>query len=209
MDEAKIRLSQKELELVSNTEWILTKNEVITKAKLLLGSVLDEQIKWLSHHKLTLPAEIKESSPKISKGENYRGLPYMVLDHPRLFDKEDVFALRTLFWWGNFFSTTLQLSGRYKRKFSDHIIHAYSFLAREGYTVSLGDDPWQHHFEAGNHIAVSNMKKAEFEKSIKEGKFIKLAQRVAIDQWNDATAILLRHFTELLKIIGNSQNEEL
>src|SRR6185369_14445953 len=111
MDEAKIRLSQKELELVSNTEWILTKNEVITKAKLLLGSVLDEQIKWLSHHKLILPSEIKESSPKISKGENYRGLPYMVLDHPRRFDKEDVFAIRTLFWWGNFFSTTLQLSG--------------------------------------------------------------------------------------------------
>ena len=202
MDEAKIRLSQKELELVSNREWILTKNEVINKAKLLLGNVLDQQIAWLSLHNLILPAEIKTSSPKISKGENYRGLPYMVLDHPRVFDKEDIFAVRTLFWWGNFFSTTLQLSGKYKRKFSENIIHAYSLLGKEGYSASVGNDPWQHHFEDGNYAVITQMKKAEFEKSVKEGKFIKIAHRVAIDRWNEAPAILARHFQQLMGIVG-------
>jgi len=56
-------------------------------------------------------------SPKISRGENYLGLPYLVLDYPRLFRPDAVLAIRTFFWWGHFFSSTLQLSGGYKTEF--------------------------------------------------------------------------------------------
>ena len=54
---------------------------------------------------------IVQSTPKIAKGENYLQLPYVLLDYPRCFDKENIFAIRTMFWWGNFFSITLHLSG--------------------------------------------------------------------------------------------------
>jgi hypothetical protein len=36
-----------------------------------------------------------------------------VLDYPRIFTEEDVFAFRTLFWWGNYLSFTLHLKGKY------------------------------------------------------------------------------------------------
>ncbi|HQW24051.1 MAG TPA: hypothetical protein PLI47_12175, partial [Bacteroidia bacterium] len=34
------------------------------------------------------------SSGKIFRGENYRGFPYVLLDCPRLFNRESVFAFR-------------------------------------------------------------------------------------------------------------------
>ena len=64
-----------------------------------------------------LPEEVLIQSPKISRGENYNGLPYVMLDYPRCFGKEDVFAMRTMFWWGNFFSITWHLKGKYSKEY--------------------------------------------------------------------------------------------
>ena len=113
MDRTKIRLSQEEEELVATADWILTKNRVIQKINQLLSNVQTSQQQFLQTC-TTLEKEVLASSPKISKGENYKGLPWLVLDYPRSFNKEEVFAIRTLFWWGNFFSVTLHLSGKYK-----------------------------------------------------------------------------------------------
>src|SRR5580700_4684754 len=104
MDEAKIRLSVEELELVENAEWILTKNRIIDKVQNLFG-ILAVKMKT-ELETISLPDEPLQTNPKISKGENYNGLPYVILDYPRLFSKENVFAIRTMFWWGNYFSVT-------------------------------------------------------------------------------------------------------
>src|SRR6266511_3807431 len=104
MNPAKIRLSAKEMELVTNADWILTKNGIIQKVKQLLSDLLLVQEDMLHKFRPFLPAETGMSPAKISKGENYKGLPYLILDHPRYFGKDNVFAIRTLFWWGHFFS---------------------------------------------------------------------------------------------------------
>src|SRR5688572_30593643 len=107
---AKIQLSTLELELVNNTEWILTKNGIIEKVKKLLHDIQMAQHEVLIAAQDQLPAEVLMPSPKISRGENYKGLPYLILDNPRFFDKQDIFAIRTMFWWGHFFSITLHVS---------------------------------------------------------------------------------------------------
>src|SRR5712671_4795594 len=114
MNSAKIRLSQAEMELVNNADLILTKNAILKKAYRLLGNLQVEQQKYIMLHPSGLPAKVSASTFKISKGENYKELPYLVLDYPRLFEQENIFAVRTMFWWGNFFSITLHLSGRHK-----------------------------------------------------------------------------------------------
>ncbi len=35
-----------------------------------------------------------------------------MLDYPRAFGRDSIFACRTFFWWGRFFSLTLHLAGR-------------------------------------------------------------------------------------------------
>ena len=83
--------------MVRNSQWLLTKNIIMQKAYLLFGEAaagLQALLAEDSAHASTyiLP------SPKIAKGENYLGLPYVILDYPRIFGKEDVFAFRTMFW---------------------------------------------------------------------------------------------------------------
>src|SRR4051812_7539492 len=112
-DATKITLSDKELSLVKNVEWILTKQMIIQKVyDLFAGGVETIRSAVINSH--SLPDNVRLSVPKIYKGENYLQLPYVIMDYPRCFDKEDIFAIRTMFWWGNFFSITLHLSGIYK-----------------------------------------------------------------------------------------------
>ena len=131
MSKAKIRLSKQELQLVTNADWILTKNGIIKKVQSLFGSLEQEMTTCLKDHAGQLPHEVINIHSKISKGENYEGLPYLILDCPRYFKGENIFAIRTMFWWGNFFSITLQLSGVYKNKFEKKIIEAFNELKKE------------------------------------------------------------------------------
>ena len=161
MDTAKIRLSSEEEALVATADWILTKNRVIQKINLLLSTVQTSQQQLLQPIAI-FGDEILKSSLKISKGENYKGLPWLVLDYPRYFNKEDVFAIRTLFWWGNFFSITLHLSGNYKTKYEKRIIDSFESLKREYFSVCINEDQWEHHFETTNYLPVHDLNSSEF-----------------------------------------------
>jgi hypothetical protein len=198
MDATKIRLSPEEAALVLNPGWILTKNRIITKVKNLLEQIQEEEQNYVVAHS-SLPAEVTSIPPKISKGENYKGLPYVILDFPRCFNKEDVFAIRTMFWWGHFFSITLQLSGKYKS------INAQSFdiLIKNGYFICINDDPWEHHFEAGNYVAVESLSPKQFEDIIQSHPFIKLAKKIQLSEWDNVQDDTIETFRQLLSLCSN------
>lgn len=199
MDATKIRLSAKEAELVLNADWILTKNEILKKGKHLLEAVMEDQLKIIPFFKF-LPAEIIRPSPKISKGENYKGLPYLILDHPRYFDNKNIFAIRTMLWWGNFFSTTLHLSGKYKRSYEPALSSSWSSL-KENYYCCINDDPWEHHFEKDNYVAIEEISEATFKKIIAERSFIKLARKHSLHEWDNAIQKLTTDFKIFLKTL--------
>ena len=110
MNRAKVQLSEEELQLVQNAEWLLTKNRIISKVYEMFGSLADEYRATIVN-KRGLAEDVLKPAPKIFKGENYQGLPYVMLDYPRSFGKEDTFAVRTMFWWGHYFSITLHRLG--------------------------------------------------------------------------------------------------
>ena len=200
MDVTKIRLSPEEEELVATADWILTKNRVIQKISLLLSSVQTSQQQVLQTC-TTLEKEVLTSSPKISKGENYKGLPWLVLDYPRLFNKEDVFAIRTLFWWGNFFSVTLHLSGKYKVQYEKRIIDSFELFRADGFSFCINEDQWQHHFEASNYVPLCDTGPLQFQEIIENGLFIKLAKKIPLEQWNGVEKKLLEFFSQLVNAL--------
>src|ERR1700741_5135925 len=114
---AKVTLSPNELELVNNAGWILTKNAIIGKVYTLFGQLSEGYREELEKHPLLSMEGVDMRSPKISKGEQYEGLPWVILDHPRYFTTTDTFAIRSFFWWGKFCSITLQLSGIFCEKY--------------------------------------------------------------------------------------------
>jgi hypothetical protein len=179
----KIQLSKFEQDLVMNADWILTKNAIMEKMKVLLQECLDLQIELLNTQKALLPSEIFHTSPKISKGENYKGLPWLMLDHPRHFNKESVFAIRTLFWWGRYFSITLHMSGHYKDLFAKKINRAFESLSAQRFYCCVSANEWEHHFDEDNYKLVDQCNEEEFQEIIDEKKFIKLSVRIDLHEW--------------------------
>jgi len=84
---ANVKLSDAEMKLVTDASFILTKNHIINKVYHLFGelSTIFETIAKQQH----LPEDILQVSPKISRGENYESLPWVMLDYPRYFKQED------------------------------------------------------------------------------------------------------------------------
>ena len=200
MDTAKIRLSPEEEALIKRTDWILTKNNLLGKVNHLLSELQSRQVLALQGIP-GISKEIVSSSPKISKGENYKGLPWLILDYPRLFSKESFFAIRTLFWWGNFFSTTLHVSGNYKDAYLQKIVGSFAHLQEQKFCVCINKEEWQHHFEKDNYRCVEELSLSTFEAIAHHGSFMKLAKKISLDEWNDADAKMLEMFIQLVQIL--------
>lgn len=219
MNAAKIRLSPPEMELLLNADWILTKNRVLDKAREMMGRLRGFQEEILEENwNGTFPDRVLQSGAKITRGENYQGLPWVVLDHPRLFSKEDVMAIRTLCWWGRSFSVTLQLAGHYKARYENAILPQFESLrARDGQAVPVPGDknyylcmhtsPWEHHFGEENYRAVDTLSRNEWEQTIREKPFIKIAKRIPLTAWEgpfDICDVLGWHYYSLLKLLAGS-----
>lgn len=202
MDATKIRLSPEETELVIRADWILTKNNILQKVMHLLGSVQSEQRHYLQSVSSKLPEDILQTSAKISKGENYHGLPYLILDQPKYFSKENIFAIRHLFWWGNFFSSTLHLSGNYKIMYEKKIIQTFHSLNEAGFFVCINPDQWEHHFEEGNFIPINKLTADQFEETIRNNSFIKLSQKIPLEEWDKAEEKLSGIFRQYISMLS-------
>ncbi|MBL0233344.1 MAG: hypothetical protein IPQ08_06735 [Chitinophagaceae bacterium] len=193
----KIRLSAEEKRLLQTERFILTKNRILQKAMLLFGELktaFDQQLNGID-----LP--VGTASAKISKGENYQGLPWIMLDHPRYFNKEETIAIRSFFWWGNFFSITLQLSGEAKQTAAPKIIQQFKKLRKGGYAICVNNDPWQHDMEKGNYRSLKKMKQKDFITLIEEKAFIKLAACIELKKWEKMKKPMTAKFSELVNFL--------
>ena len=200
-NKSKLMLSDEELQLVTSSEWILTKRIILDKVDILLGNLAVKQKAIIKKYKSILPIDVVASSAKISKGENYLQLPYRMLDYPRCFTGEHVFAVRTMFWWGNFFCVTILLSGNNKKVFENGYIAGNAKMENDGFFIGVNESPWHHHFEEDNYIALKNITKGEAEKIIQQKDFIKLAVRFPLQQWNDMPELLENAFIKLIGLL--------
>ncbi|MBS1665876.1 MAG: hypothetical protein JST58_00715 [Bacteroidetes bacterium] len=197
---AKIKLSKEELQLVQNAGIILTKNTIMQKVVSLFGILVEEMKDDLK--KRSLPEELIIVSPKISRGENYQGLPYVMLDFPRLFSKEEVFAVRSFFWWGNYFSITLHLHGEYKKRFAPSLLENISLLREKGFWICQSDDPWRHELSADNYTPLSVLDNDAIAQIIEEKPFLKISAKAGLSNWEEAAPILLRFYKDLLSVMA-------
>jgi hypothetical protein len=197
----KITLSAKELDLVCNIDWILTKHTIIDKVYTLFGTEAIKMQQVVMEELPSLAAIINLRNPKIAKGENYEKLPYVMLDYPRCFEKENTLAIRTMFWWGNFFSIHLQLEGIYKEAAAQKLYKKFELLKEREYAICIADDRWQHHFMDDNYLALKNCSKEKFLSIITEKSFIKIAKTLPLQQWNNAAIFIEESFLELTELL--------
>jgi hypothetical protein len=187
--------------LVTNAEWILTKQLIIQKVYELFAGQIDVIKNELTAAKVQLPLSAASSEPKIFKGENYQQLPYVMMDYPRLFNGSNVFAIRTMFWWGHFFSITLHIAGEHRNAVMESILAKKNLLYNAFY-IGVNEDQWQHHFEENNFISVKEAGTDILNKSILGKDFIKLALKYELEQWNQLPSLLAEGYREIAKLLA-------
>ena len=195
----KIVLSDKELALVQNGDWILTKHAIIQKVFALMNQsipVIDQFIS--SPCKVIRDMQIQ--MPKIFKGENYLSLPYVTLDHPRFFKQQNILAVRTMFWWANFFSITFHVAGEYKEIFGQKIIANYHKIPSSVF-FCIHEEQWHHHFAQDNYRPVKEFDANEMETLIKDKHFIKLALKFDLTSFDQMGELLTGGYKTIGEII--------
>ena len=200
-NQTKIGLSAKELELVINTDWILTKKIIIKKVIDLFGLLLLPMQQITTQHKSNLPDELHLKDPKIFKGESYKELPYVMLDYPRYFEKENTLAIRTLFWWGNFFSVSLQLSGEIKQKAIPNLMAAFLQMQNEDFWICINDHPWEHNFDNENYVPINRLSLEEFNSILNSKLFVKISKKMSLQQWDGIALFIEQTFNEMILIL--------
>lgn len=196
----KVELSKEELLLVTNTTFILTKNRIVQKAVELFGEI-NETYKLLVQNKAGLFASsVLAVSGKIYKGEQYRELPYVMLDYPRFFQHNDALAIRSLFWWGKFFSITLHLSGTCKIMYQEKILVHLTGDAKDWF-ICISESPWQHHFEEDNYLPAAHFSTKELSDIIFNKPFVKLAKKLPVEEWNHAAVYFKNMYAAILEMM--------
>jgi len=199
---AKLTLSAEERLLMMDTRFILTKNAVLEKVELLFGA-LSESIKQMVVDSGLANSSINILSPKIARGEQYQQLPWVMLDYPRLFTKTDTCAIRCFFWWGNYWTITLQLAGSYLNQYKDGIkAFVKDHLTDHDWYLSVGDDQWQHQLEPTVYKAHHFITDDYWQE---DRSYLKLVKKIPLEQWDDIFPLLEKNVFLLLSILKMHQ----
>lgn len=190
-------LTDREIEVISDTEFLFVKRSAINNIEILLNDSQEKLKAVFNNSKLSFPKKSAFTPGKISRGENYRGLPYLVLDYPALFLKDNIFAFRTMFYWGNFFSVTMHLQGKSLEHYRDTISHNYQDLLEKNIYVSVGDSPWEYLYDSDNYEQLSS----NHQDLIQNCSFLKFSKKIEIKDWNQLPEFAADFFKMMLKVL--------
>ncbi len=133
--------SPSELSVLHDKTFFEIKHAVMHKWEKFLSHLAENIHKWIQDTpNIRIPNEVKQTTPKISKGENYQGMPYMVLDYPRYFGKEDTCAFRNLLLWNRGLYSTWFFEGKY----IDYAIQIYAQHGTQSMYLHQNTDKWIH-----------------------------------------------------------------
>ena len=192
-----IDLSIDEFSLLSDPDILIRKKIIQNKIYKLLENTQTKIEVVLCQFEESLPANF--SHAKISQGENYLNLPYMVLDYPSVFSKQNTFAFRTMFYWGNFFSNTLHLQGEYLEKARQQLYAGSASLINSKTYMSTGETPWHYHYEADNYMPLTQ----ENCDKLLSDKFVKLSTKIELNNWQKLPELSANNLQKLMQIITN------
>ncbi|MEO6166451.1 MAG: hypothetical protein ABIO46_07065, partial [Chitinophagales bacterium] len=151
MEAAKIILSADELDALRDRSFFEKKKRITDKVYRQFANAINEANTLKIFSGIEFPPGTDFTGGKISKGENYLGLPYLLLDFPRNFKGDQLLAIRTMLWWGNFISSTLFVSGKEAITLQKPIISYLPDLVKMKCSICIHESPWLHHFENDNY----------------------------------------------------------
>ena len=190
-----VPIKKSDIHFLKDTGIFIQKKEV-TSAVISILERSRKSIKFeIEESGLVLPNDVDVIHGKISRGENYKGFPWIVLDYPKHFSKESILVCRTIFWWGNDISFTLLLQGKAFEKREKTILKNIFSLKKKQVLICVHENPWEHHFNKENYVLLDTLEAKQIKNLISEKSFVKLARKLPIAKVNQLPAFCRESFT--------------
>ncbi|MCB9205746.1 MAG: hypothetical protein H6610_07970 [Ignavibacteriales bacterium] len=174
-----MELSNTELNIINDKEFLLKKIVVIKKIQKLF-EILQRDLKGIvDSSEFIFHENVDVKYGKIFKGEDYKNLPYVVLDYPKLYSKENIFTFRTMFWWGNFYSSTFHLQGEIFNELKSKTIKNLQTSSFSNLYICVNKTPWEYHYNDSNYILLTS----ENISKIDQLPFLKLSKKFDLDNY--------------------------
>ncbi len=191
-------LSDKELSMIEDTDFLKSKINIISEILILMETTKNRLIEVVEKENIDFLSEPKFQKGRTFKGEYYRELPFVTLDFPNIFEKENVFAYRTMFWWGNVFSSTLHLQGKYLELHRAKLLSNFDMLLHQDIYICVGETPWEYHYGKDNYVKLS----LEHRDIIENSHFIKLSKRIPLEQIESVPQVSSSFFLYLVSVLS-------
>lgn len=174
-----IQFDDKESDLMYNTELFPLKRQVNQKIYTLFEQIKSGLKDTAQHKQFIFPTGTDSETGKISQGENYLSYPWVILDFPKLFNKHEIFAFRTLFWYGHYFSFSLVLAGTVAEFYIANIIRNRNLLKGRSLYFSIHEDAWQHVISEENCLLLDNMSDQMIQNHLKDRSYLKISGKIS------------------------------
>ncbi|MBC8047336.1 MAG: hypothetical protein H7Y00_11115 [Fimbriimonadaceae bacterium] len=169
--------TNREKEILYDTEIFPLKRTATEKLYSIFGNLSTALKDTPIHKQFVFPPGTDTTTGKISKGENHLGYPYVILDFPKLFDKENLFAYRSMFWFGHYFSFSLLIGGDIMKQYTNHFFKNVESLHSSEIFFSIHQDPWGHTVKDPYYVLIDTLKTAQLKQMIFDNNYIKITQR--------------------------------
>ena len=187
MKRTKIAISKEEFAILGNADFFKAKRRITEQLSELFGELRDGLAEVAAQHENSVPVGVDKQVGKLSKGENYLDLPYLILDFPKLFNKETIFAFRSMCWWGNNFSFHFHLSGPTWTARKQDIINKISSLQGQDFYICVNESPWHFHFESDNYMPLDKFLSRGLTEGLETKSFLKIGRSYPLETWPDLT----------------------
>ena len=185
-------LSEQEFELLSDPTLLPDKYRICEKIDQWLSEL---RIELESYLKLGsgLPREILKNHGKISRGENYHFQAYRVLDYPRLFRQDAIFAFRTVVLWGHPIGFHIILSGTYKELFQDAIGKQRINLG-SNWLLAAQESPWIWEANAPGLSVCKELSEEQWAAHVATYQFLKISSFLPLSSYRELVSTGLEYW---------------
>jgi hypothetical protein len=186
------KLTKHELNFARDKTYPLVKHDIVQKINNQFQELGQKLVQQLSGHELVSIAEFK-----ITRGENFQLMPYMVLDFPKINGKEFSITCRTLFWWGHYFSCNLVIQTR----LLDVEQTASSLVKMKKVRILRGENLWEHDIKNADYVKIHTLTQQEIIQLLEEQTYLKLAVGIDIEKAETLLTEAPRYYAEWLSRI--------
>ncbi len=164
------------MNLLNTVEVFRHKPRIMKKAEGYLNALHDALAADLEGRESDFPPHTKLKKGQLVRGENHKGFPFLSLDIPQRFSKEEMLTYRTLFWWGHYLGFSLILKGEALPGYLERLLERREQPDWGEIYLATAASPWEWSPTKDNFVRVSAAPSEDLRRIVQKIDYMKLCR---------------------------------